>query len=150
MCKFENDFLLCSCSNDLQKDEIDWILKRRSKNQPKRSSKVIGQINIPEEFKHFNNEDHDALYKEGLKLVALHKVRKLELKNTFINIQFELNNRNCFDKAFTFLENDLLSIRLDAEAKVWADYVYKNSFWKIVDVDQYEYDSVNKGKVKCI
>ncbi|EDP97776.1 hypothetical protein U8527_05480 [Kordia algicida OT-1] len=150
MCKFENNFLLCSCSDDLEKSDIDWILKRHSKKQPVQSHKIIGQINIPEEFKHFTNEDYERIYEEGLKLAALHKVRKAELKNTFINIQFELNDRNCFDKDFTFHENDVLSIRLDAEAKVWADFVYKNSFWKIFEIKRFEYDSVNKGKIKCI
>lgn len=150
MCKFTNNFLLCSCSNDSEESDIDWILKRRSKKQPVKSRKIIGQINIPEEFKHFTNEDYERVYEEGMKLAALHKVRKAELKNTFINIQFELNNRNCFDKDFTFRENDVLSIRLDAEAKVWADFVYKNSFWKIFEAKRFKYDQLKQGKVTCI
>ena len=147
MCKFENDFLLCSCSDDLKESDIDWILKRRSKKQPIRSHKIIGQINIPEEFKNISQEEYDAKIDEMIKFSELHELRKVELKNTFINIQFELNNRNCFDTELTFLENDMLTIRLDTTLKVWADFVYQKSFWKISDILIGEYDEVNKGTV---
>ncbi|WP_298512151.1 hypothetical protein [uncultured Kordia sp.] len=147
MCKFENDFLLCSCNDDLQESDIDWVLKRRSKKQPIRSYKIIGQINIPEEFKNISQEEYDAKIDEMIKFSELHKLRKIELKNTIINIQFELNNRKCFDTELTFLENDILSIRLDVALKVWADFVYQKSFWKISDVVIGKYDHVNKGKI---
>jgi hypothetical protein len=148
MCKFENDFLLCACSDDLKESDIDWEIKRRSKVRSIKPEKIIiGQINIPEEFKNMTPKEYDAIIEEGIELSRLHHLRKIELKNTIINIQFELNNRNCFDTELTFLENDILSIRLDATLRVWADFVYQKSFWKISDVLIAEYDQVNKGTI---
>jgi hypothetical protein len=36
---------------------------------------------------------------------------------------------------------------LDATLRVWADFVYQKSFWKISDVLIAEYDQVNKGTI---
>ena len=149
MCEFEKHFLLCSCSNDIKKEEIDWEIKRQSKNLGENSFKIIGQINIPDKFKNISKKEFDSKIDEMLNFSRLHDSRKIELKNTISNIEFELNDRNCFDKEFTFIENDILSIRLDNTFKVWADYIYQNYKWKISDLLISEYYQVNKGKIKA-
>ncbi len=147
MCKFDKHFILCSCSDDLKKDTIDWEIKRLSENQTKKNIMIIGQINIPEEFKNISEKEFDLKISEMMKFSELHHLRKVELKNTISNIELELNKRNCFDKELTFLENDILSIRLDIKLKVWANFIYLNFTWKISDIITDEYYQVNKGKV---
>ena len=160
MCKFENDFLLCTCSDTIAESNIGWILKKRTKLKSSRSGRIIiGQSRIPEEFKHMSQEAYNKMVNTKIdemlrdyeeKLSKLRDVSPIELKNILINIQFDLNNRNCFDKEMTFAENDVLSIRIDTKELIWADFIYKNSFWHILDVDQYEYKQIQKGSIKIL
>lgn len=160
MCKFENDFLLCTCSDSIAEKHIGWMLKKRTKLKPSRAGRIIiGQSRIPEEFKDMPQEEYYKMLNEKVEemlrdskemLSKLREVSPVELKNILINIQFDLNNRNCFDKEMTFAENDVLSIRIGTKELVWADFIYKNSFWKILEVDRYEYKQIQKGPMKIL
>ena len=148
MCKFDTQFVLCTCTNDTSSD-ISWEIKRPLKHK-KSDSKIIGQINIPEQFKNITSKEFDTKIEEMIKFSELHKARKIELRNVINNIQTELNNRNCFDKEIDLFENDILSLRLDKKLKVWANYIYKKSKWEIHDLftDTDDFSIKYMGKIK--
>ncbi len=177
MCQFEGKFLLCTCADDLQQEDIDWKLRRRTPNtsnletwklnNPSRDelSDIAGMICIPDEFKSINHEDiddydeyyikmdtfSDNIKKQVDKITRLREERKEEFKNTSIHIQLALNNSTCFDTPIDFQLHDMLSIRLDKELNVWVTYTYKNTSWGISDIkisDQ-DHDEIVIGKVKA-
>lgn len=162
MCQFEGKFLLCTCTDDLQLEDIDWKLQRRKITKgDSYSRKIIGQINIPEEYKTMSPEEREAdqreadrivdeIIKKADRITKLKEKRKEEFKNTSIHIQFALNNSICFDTPIDFEEDDILTIRINKELFVWTTYTYKNTYWGISDIqisDQ-DHDEIAIGKVK--
>lgn len=167
MCKFDKNFLLCTCSDDLEESDIDWKLNRPYNinsinvaewrlNNKKKFHNIIGSIHVPTEFKNKTPEEVEE-YQENLsKLNELLKLReefrdkkKDEYKNITLNIQLHLNNKDCFDKKIDFKNKDILSIRIDKDLDVWVNYTYVNSFWEIskLSVEEESYYCVSDGEV---
>lgn len=173
MCQFEDKFLLCTCADDLQQEDIDWRLQRRTPNtsnletwklnNPTKNSlsDVAGMIKIPEDFKtklpeeieeyHIKmNAKFDDILEQEKMLARLRKEKSNEYKNTSIHIQLALNNSICFDKPIDFEHLDILSIRLDKELNVWVTYTYTNTSWAIsnIQISDKDHDEIAIGKVK--
>ncbi|GGG08420.1 hypothetical protein GCM10011344_06200 [Dokdonia pacifica] len=171
MCQFDNTFILCTCTDNLQKDDIDWRLRRRKPNTSNLEtwmlnnpfyrglSNIAGMIKIPEDFKtklpekieeyHIKMEGiFDDLINQDHLLTKLRKQKKDEYKNTSVNIQLALNNRMCFDTPINFQENDMLSIRIDKKLNVWSTYTYKKS-WGVsnIKISDEDHDEIMKGEI---
>ena len=133
MCKFENQLLLCTCENNLKDNLISWKLVRKTKIKPKNNYQIIGQIAIPDEFKHLSEEELEERNTKMTEYANLFLKRKQELNNIVINIEKELNKRNCFDTNIELLEKDILTILIDKEFTIWAHFIFAKSKWKIFD-----------------
>lgn len=174
MCEFKNDFLLCTCGDNLNVSDIDWKLSRvhnkskfslvewKNNNSTSiRQVKTIGQINIPKFYAKMTpeeiNEYENTLNSLSDKLFELIEMREklkskkeTEYKNMSVNIQLFLNNKECFDKLMEFEEFDILSIRIDKDLDVWMNYIYKNSFWHISElfINKETHNEILDGKIK--
>lgn len=156
MCKFQNEFLLCSCvGDDIREGQIDWILKRRDSQKRKDREYVIGQRLLPNDFDRLNSEEF-----EKLKNKVLGKMGFLEKKQNFLGLDrfqdtttfilSELNRKNCFDQEIEFFEMDVLSIKLDQELGIWVDFLYRKSSWRIAkfSLNENQYLEIIKGEIK--
>lgn len=175
MCKFKNDFLLCTCNDDLNLSNIDWKLSRvhnKSKfslaeseknNVSMRRVNIMGQINIPKFYSKMTPEEIneyestlDNLYDKLFDLIKmrekLRSKKETEYKNISANIERSLNNKECFDRPMELEEYDALSIRIDNDLDVWVNYIYKNSFWHISElfIDKETHNAILDGKVTPI
>ena len=103
---------------------------------------------IPEEVKHMSQEELNSIIDGMVVFADRSQARKIELKNTISDIKLELNNRNCFDRELTILENDVLLIRLDVNLRVWASYTYQKSLWKTSDLPKIDCYQVHRGMTK--
>lgn len=160
MCKFQNEFLLCSCvGGDIREGQIDWILKRRDSKKRKDHEliTVIGQRLLPNDFDRSNSEEF-----EKLKNKVLGKMRSLEKKQNFLGLDrfqdtttfilSELNRKNCFDQKIELFEKDVLSIKLDQELGLWVDFLYRKSSWRIAkfNLNENQYLEIIKGEIKTL
>ncbi|WP_299681230.1 hypothetical protein [uncultured Dokdonia sp.] len=175
MCQFDENFVLCTCSNDLSEKDIDWKLRRRIPNTSNLEtwllnnppiellSSIGGMMYIPDKFKtitpdvidyHYIQLESvfDSFYENEKKLNKLRNQKKIEYKNTSFSIQLELNRKNCFDKVIPIKEMDTLTIRLDKELNVWANFMYKKSKWFVTHIlsSDEDHDEISKGIVKKI
>lgn len=152
MSEFDTQFLLYPFNNKSIEDDFDWEIMRPPKRQPK--SKKYNTINlgydyeIPEEVKHMSQEELNSIIDGMVAFADRSQARKIELKNTISDIELELNNRNCFDRELTILENDVLLIRLDVNLRVWASYTYQKSLWKTSDLPKIDCYQVHRGMTK--
>jgi hypothetical protein len=133
MCKFENQLLLCTCENNSTDTLFSWKIVRKKNEKPAENFSIIGQITIPEEYKNLTAENFDGIINNMIEFGISYKERQKQLNNTIINIKTELNTRYCFDKKINFMESDILSILIDSEYTIWANFIYDKSEWKIFD-----------------
>ncbi|MFC4632299.1 hypothetical protein ACFO3O_00155 [Dokdonia ponticola] len=173
MCQFDGKFLLCTCADDLKEEEVDWKLRRRIPNTSNVEtwmlnhppiellSSTAGMMTIPDKFKEITAEEidfhyiqletlFDSFYENEKKLNKLRSNKKNEYKNIGFHIQLELNRRECFDTPMPFQDKDLLTIRLDKELNVWANFIYKNSIWIITHllISDKDHKKILYGKIK--
>ncbi len=88
MCQFNDNFKLCSCdAEELNAEEIDWILERINPENPLRHRR--GKASIPR----YNQEEQQQL-------------------DAIVSI---LNQRNCFDFDFQAMENDRLRLKINQQ-----------------------------------
>ena len=166
MCELRNEFLLCSCQGDeLKEKNVSWILFRR-KEKKKRGSwdnselitKILGQRELP--CNDLIESGYKEQYYESLKAFYEEEKRKKELEDaikeseghlkTIAYILTELNTRNCFDKNIEIMEKDVLSIKLNSELGLWAEFIFRKQSWRIAkfSLDEKKYLTIIKGGIK--
>lgn len=166
MCELKNEFLLCSCQDgELKENNVSWILFRR-KEKKKRGlcdnsepiTRILGQRELP------SNDLIESGYKEqyykNLKAFYEEEKRKKELEDTIKEsegyikttayILTELNTRNCFDKNIEIMEKDILSIKLNSELGLWAEFIFRKQSWRIAkfSLEEKKYLTIIKGEIK--
>ena len=102
MCNLDKGFKLCSCTKDLQEDQIDWILMRKDKNLP-------------------------LLHKKGIASIPLFSKEENELKTAIVKL---LNQENCFDFPFEAKEDDFLKLRINKTNNSWAAFRFSTKKWQ--------------------
>ncbi len=160
MCKFQNQFLLCSCignNDEIKEDQIDWILRRReqTKESNYKPISIIGQRFLPNNFSNSNSSEYLRLKKEIIeKMNELEEEQNLlslkKFQNTTLFLLSKLNSKNCFDKEIEIIDKDILSIKLDKNINLWVDFIYRKPSWKIVkfNFNKAKYSEIINGKIQ--
>jgi hypothetical protein len=161
MCELKNEFLLCTCQEDnLDENNISWIVFRRKEHteiEPLQIPREIGQRMLP------SNEliaaKHKEKYQQYLREFLEEEKRKAELKQiketeeylkTTAYILTQLNTRNCFDTEIELIDKDVLSIKLNSELGLWAEFMYRKRSWKLAkfSFDESKYLTIINGRIK--
>lgn len=166
MCELRNVFLLCSCQDDeLKENNVSWILFRRKENEKREAwdnsepiTRILGQRELPSN--EFIESEYKEQYYKSLKIFYEEEKRKRELEDTIKEsdgylkttayILTKLNTRNCFDKNIEIMEKDVLSIKLNSELGLWAEFIFRKQSWKIAkfSLEEKKYLTIIKGEIE--
>lgn len=166
MCQFQDDFLLCTCIDRVEANQIDWILRRRDPESKKRELQITHTFGVRGNLDHFE-EIHKEAYqryreeifkrvKEAEKEIKARDKKKEEILNskqfqdTALFILSQINSRNCFDQEIDLQDKDVLSIKLNVEFGLWADFMYRRGTWRVAkfSLDANRYSEIVNGQIQ--
>lgn len=98
MCDLREGFKLCTCSSDLNWDDIDWVLKRI-------------------------NTDLPIYHRKGRAAISSFTTKQETQKQYILG---ELNNRNCFD--FEYIPEKDDTLKLKGSNDKWFSFRYTDKW----------------------